>query len=267
VEDLTKHQLVLLTLLVSFVTSIATGIITFTLLQEAPIEVTQTINRVVERTIEQVVPNDGGKEIVREVQVVSEEDLVLESISKSAKSVVRIKTLGFDGTEIVTGLGVVIGEGLVVADAQSITGGSNYTVIFPDSKAYGVAKTYTSNGMTFLKIGKPANEKYTFFPASLGNADSLKLGQTVIAISGKVTNSVSIGRVSQIEKTSDASGISRIMTDIRFIKAQPGSPLLNLAGEIIGFESGAREGDSVLTYIPISIVKNDLKTATDELAK
>jgi len=81
-EDLNKHQLILLTLLVAFVTSIATGIITYTLLQEAPVEVTQTINRVVERTIEKVVPAEGGApgEVVREIQVVNEENLILESI-------------------------------------------------------------------------------------------------------------------------------------------------------------------------------------------
>ena len=91
-DELNKHQLVLLTLLVSFVTSIATGIITYTLLQEAPVEVTQTINRVVERTIEKVTPSEGEPgTVVKEIQVVNEEDLVLESIDKIGKSVVRIK--------------------------------------------------------------------------------------------------------------------------------------------------------------------------------
>ncbi len=266
-EDLNKQQLILLTLLVSFVTSIATGIITFTLLQEAPIAVTQTINRVVEKTIEQVAPEGGGKTIVKEVQVVNEEDLVLESIDKSAKSVVRIKTLGFDGTEIVVGLGLVVADGVVVMDARSFGEGSNYTILFQDNKAYGVSKTYNADSLVFLKVAKPANEKYTFYPAVLGNADSLKLGQTVIALSGKTTNAVFIGRVSELLVSSQNNSINKIVTDIRYSKAQPGSPLLNLSGEIIALEAAATEGESTLSYLPINIVKNSIKVAMAELSK
>src|SRR6185295_13668801 len=100
-EDLNKQQLILLTLLISFVTSIATGIITFTLLQEAPVEVTQTINRVVERTIEKVAPAEGQPEKTVTTVVVNEEDRVLDSISKNEKSIVRLKTLAADGSEII----------------------------------------------------------------------------------------------------------------------------------------------------------------------
>ena len=47
-ESLTKTQIVLLVLLVSFVTSLATGIVTVTLVNQAPQPVTHTINKVVE---------------------------------------------------------------------------------------------------------------------------------------------------------------------------------------------------------------------------
>jgi len=261
-EDLNKHQLILLTLLVSFVTSIATGIITFTLLQEAPIEVTQTINRVVERTIKTVTPAENGdKAVVKEVQIVKEEDLILQSIEASTKSLVRIKTLGFDGVEIVVGLGLVVHEGVVVMDGRSFSEGVNYTILFQDNKAYSVAKTYSTNGVVFLKVGKPANEKYTFHPALLGNINSLKLGQTVIRVSGKTTNSVLIGRVSELETS------GKIITDIRYSKTEPGSPLLNLSGEIIGLETAAAEGESTLSYFSINSVKNSRDTAIEELNK
>jgi len=48
---MTKHQLVLLVLLVSFITALVTGIVTVTLINQAPQPITQTIQRVIEKTI------------------------------------------------------------------------------------------------------------------------------------------------------------------------------------------------------------------------
>ena len=79
-EDLTKHQLILIVLLITFVTSIATGIITFYFASEAPVEVTQQINRVVEKLLKVV--TEPGKPDKVVTTVVNEEDRVLESISK-----------------------------------------------------------------------------------------------------------------------------------------------------------------------------------------
>ena len=50
-ESLTKTQIVLLVLLVSFVTSLTTGIVTVTLVNQAPQPVTHTINKVVEKLV------------------------------------------------------------------------------------------------------------------------------------------------------------------------------------------------------------------------
>jgi len=86
-ESLNKQQLILLALLVSFVTSIATGIVTVSLMDQAPAGVTQTINRVVEKTIERVVqaPAQPAAVVTKEV-IVTEQDLITAAIEKNTNS-------------------------------------------------------------------------------------------------------------------------------------------------------------------------------------
>lgn len=96
-EQLSKTQLVLLVLLVSFMTSLVTGIVTVTLVAQGPVPITDTVHRVVEKTIEKVVPaepqsataaaagSDGQeKEAVR---VITQEDLVVETVSTVSPAV------------------------------------------------------------------------------------------------------------------------------------------------------------------------------------
>ena len=270
-EDLTKHQLVLLTLLVSFVTSIATGIITSTLLQEAPVEVTQTINRVVERTIEKVAAEDGTKNtpVTEVTTVVKEEDLILESIDRNVRSIVRVKAIGADGSEIVVGLGLVISDdGTIVMDRRSYSGASSYKIQFYDKTTYSTSKIYDDqkSGLVFMKVGKPQSDKYIFYPAKQGFPANLKLGQTVIVVTGKENNSVLIGRISEITK-SDSNEVLSIATDIRSPKFLGASPLLNLSGEVVGLESFNNEEGANSSFYPISKVQGAYKTAVLELSR
>lgn len=271
-EDLNKHQLILIVLLVTFVTSIATGIITFTLLQEAPIEVTQTINRVVEKTIERVVPVEGQPEKIVTTVVINEEDRVLESIAKNEKSIVRLKTIGADGSEIVAGLGLVISaDGIILADLRSYNAASNFAINFFDGKSYAVSKTFVDNenGLIFMKISVPQNEnpKYTLYPTVFGDSNDLKIGQTLVAISGRDSNAASIGRVFQLILEEDKKTVKSVISDIKVSKSHPGSPILNLAGEIVGLEAPLADSDTEHTYIPINIAKSATTKALAELAK
>ena len=56
-KELNKSQLILLALLISFVTSIATGISTVTLMQQAPASITTPINKIIRQTVEKIVPS------------------------------------------------------------------------------------------------------------------------------------------------------------------------------------------------------------------
>ena len=63
-NDLNNAQLILLVLFVSFVVSIATGITTVTLLEEAPLSIVQPINRIVRETVRVVVPEKVDRKSV-----------------------------------------------------------------------------------------------------------------------------------------------------------------------------------------------------------
>lgn len=272
-EDLTKHQLILLTLLITFITSIGTGIITFTLLSEAPVEITQTINRVVEKTIEQVSSTDLGKpEKTVTTVVVNEEDRVLEAIAKNEKSVVRLRTIGADSSDIFAGIGLVISaDGTIVYNLANYHTGASYDIVYYNGKRYPTGKIYIdeTDGLVFIKTTIPANntDKNVFYSAALGNSDTLKIGQTLIAISGAESNAVLIGRIRQLSLATDKKTVSSIISDISILKSYSGSPVLNLSGEIIGLEAPLAEGDSHYSYTPINPIQSAVKKALIELAK
>ena len=58
VKELNKSQLIMLAILLSFITSIATGIVTVSLMQQMPVNVTAPINRIVQQTVEKIVPSE-----------------------------------------------------------------------------------------------------------------------------------------------------------------------------------------------------------------
>jgi hypothetical protein len=81
VKELNKAQLILLSILISFVTSIATGVATFALLQQAPESVKVPINRIVKQTVERIVEVQKG-------QTLSEDDLKLIEDLKALKPLI-----------------------------------------------------------------------------------------------------------------------------------------------------------------------------------
>ncbi len=261
-EDLTKTQIVLLCLLVSFVTSIGTGIITFSLLNEAPQVVSQTINRVVERTIEKVTPSsDNTQTITKETTVVvKEEDLVVDAISKNSKSVARIHA-----GAAVASLGLVVGaDGLIVTGMKSYSRNVEYSALLSNGKDYPVAFAGVRSGLVLfrLKDGIPDEEKKTLVPAVFGNSDTLQLGQTVIAITGAERDTVAVGRVTALRRDVSIQGSSGsltvIETDIPSKDPTPGAPLVSLSGQIVGFDTMDDVFGQGSTFAPMSVVVSAL---------
>jgi S1-C subfamily serine protease len=107
----------------------------------------------------------------------------------------------------------------------------------------------------------------TFYPAVLGNSDNLKIGQSMVAISGRDSNAASIGRVFQLFLSEDKSSVIEIQSDLKVSRAHLGSPALNLSGEIIGIEIPPTEGETEYSYLPINIVKSSTSKALEEMSK
>lgn len=246
IERLSKSQIILLTLLVSFVTSIATGIVTVSLMDQAPPSVAQTVNRIVERTVEKVVPagQTASSVITREKTiVVKESELISQAVAKISPSVARLYAISADPPQFL-GLGIVLdGSGTVAADSAVLGDSGDATIIFPDGtrvRAF-VAERNRNSGLAFLKSATTTTDGKTpnWKPAAVSAGHSV-LGQTVIALAGKNLPRISDGIVTAlVPRTSADSPLAAevIDTNISTDFILPGSLLVNTDGEVIGIST------------------------------
>src|SRR3989344_4530765 len=113
IKDLNKAQLILLAVLLSFVTSIATGITTVTLMQQAPASVTVPVTRIVRETVEKVVPAD----VVPNRQALSPEEKKLLADLKAIKPLTVTLYLKGETEDKILGTGLFLGDNKVVMGA------------------------------------------------------------------------------------------------------------------------------------------------------
>ncbi len=114
VKDLNKSQLILLAILLSFVTSIATGITTVTLMEEAPKTITIPINRVVRETVEKIVPADTDTENLEALSV--EQKKLLEDLKAIQPLTVTLflKASSENEKDKILGTGLFLGNDKIV---------------------------------------------------------------------------------------------------------------------------------------------------------
>src|ERR1700690_30511 len=121
IEQLSKSQIILLTLLTSFVTSIATGIVSVSLMDQAPPVVAQTVNRVVEHTVEKVIPSGqtaASTVTTEKTVVINQSDAISQAVQKATPSVVRLYASS-DPTQFIA-LGTVLNStGMIVTDSDA----------------------------------------------------------------------------------------------------------------------------------------------------
>jgi len=165
---------------------------------------------------------------------------------------------------VVSADGLVVTNKHVVADAKA-----DYTVFTSDGKKY-EADVVARDPLQDLAVLKISGANFT--PAKLGNSDSLKLGQTAIAIGnslGEFKNTVSVGVISGLARNITASGQGVgaeviqgvIQTDAAVNPGNSGGPLLNLRGEVVGINVAVAAGAENIGFaIPVNRAKRAIES-------
>lgn len=263
VKDLNKSQLILLALLLSFITSIATGITTVTLIQQAPSSVTVPINRIVRQTVEKIVPTLPGKDTVQTV-IIKEEDLVVDAIAKNEASVFSITRDAQDETgniiEVSAGRGFAISnEGIIVADNSFVYEGGIYFVKNSSGKFKASFISSSKNGFSLIKIGAPIDEKnlptgqagkISYTVPVFGDLNKMKVGQKILVLGSTISSFM-------FEGGKDIK--------INVTKSNSGAMVLNLDGEVLGVALSSDSNsfasiDSILELLKTKDAKVETKT-------
>jgi len=277
-NDLNKNQLILLALLVSFVTSIATGIVTVSLMDQAPAGVTRTINHVVEKTVQVLQQGKETTQVVTQEVVVDQSDRIKTAIQKNLSGlVVFVNGTGTDAQEIGSGF-VVTKGGLVVTGtdiASKIASGSVYAKYGGELLKANAVSSKSGSTIALVQLsatsssdGKETTFPENFFvPLSFAKEEALALGDVVVSIDATKDTEVASGIITSLEKEtvpqqgSGAGGIRLIHTDIS--STVSGGPLVLLDGSAAGVTVASKD---TLSAVPASVITTMIESASQENA-
>lgn len=230
--------------------------------------------------------DDGGvstQEEGKKYVITQEEKDVIEIIEEAGHSVVSIaiSQLSLSQEEGLIDRSRNIGSGFVVDSSGLIVTNqhvvsdttADYTVITEDGKEYAVVDILRDdfNDIALVKVSLKEGEKLSAL--SLGDSDSLLVGQSVIAIGtplGEYAGSATTGIISGLNRSVTASSgwfgstaktyEDVIQTDAAVNPGNSGGPLINSLGEVIGINFATTSGaDNISFAIPINKVKTRLE--------
>ena len=184
------------------------------------------------------------------------------------------------------GSGIIIGQNdtelLIVTNNHVVEGADSLTVSFVDNQSYEANLKGTDSGNDLAVIAVPlenisSDTMSQIKVATLGDSDSLRVGEQVVAIGNALGygQSVTTGIVSATNRTlttadedgSDSTTATYIQTDAAINPGNSGGALVNMQGEVIGINSAklaSTEVEGMGYAIPISRVSDIINTLMNE---
>ena len=202
---------------------------------------------------------------------------VTEIASKVGPSVVEVTTEAvttnaFFGQYVKSGAGsgvIISSDGYILTCAHVVSGASNITVSIGDKDypATLVGEDTTSD-IAVVKVDATG-----LTPATVGNSDSLKVGESVMAVGnplgelgGTVTSGIvsALNRSVSIQGSSSVNTMSLIQMDASVSPGNSGGGLFNMNGELVGIVN-AKSSDSDAEGLGFAIPVNDAVKVAQEL--
>ena len=237
------------------------------------------------------VGNAGNKVVIQQVErtdssaasgtAVSSSGMTTSQVSEMVSpSVVVITTeqvvysqwswYGQNQVESGAGSGVIISsDGYILTCAHVVSGASNITVSIGDKDypATLVGEDTTSD-IAVVKVDATG-----LTPATVGNSDDLKVGESVMAVGnplgelgGTVTSGIvsALNRSVSIQGSSSVNTMSLIQMDASVSPGNSGGGLFNMNGELVGIVN-AKSSDSDAEGLGFAIPVNDAVKVAQEL--
>jgi len=210
------------------------------------------------------------------------ENSITESVNRIGPAVVTVVSVvpgqrGFFGRapdQTVTGSGVVISnDGYIITNNHVVEDAKAVSIILADgtTSAVQIIGTDIFSDLAVLL----ADDNLTAI-APLGNSDTLKPGETVIAIGsplGDFVNTVTVGVVSALGRSLDTGyGYymeNLIQTDAAINQGNSGGPLVNVAGEVVGINTlvvrGSGYGNTIAEGLGFAIPANTAQAVAEQI--
>ncbi|PIR68836.1 hypothetical protein COX93_01385 [Candidatus Nomurabacteria bacterium CG_4_10_14_0_2_um_filter_30_12] len=164
----------------------------------------------------------------------------------------------------------VSSEGLIVTNKHVVDQKDvDYTVFTNDGKKH-IATVVARDPVLDIALIKITGFNFPYL--SLGNSDSLQVGQSVIAIGnalGEYRNTVSVGVISGLARSvtaGDSFGNTELLdhviqTDAAINPGNSGGPLLDLSGRVIGVNVAIAQGSQNVGFaLPVNSIKSAIES-------